>query len=313
MNALDVNTITFGKYKDLTLQHLLKDRKYCEWLTKQEWFPKQYEYLFNRVTEYKPKMFFLSPEKEDKTLFVDFYRYFYLIPLEDLKIELTDDEKTCYSYYLDLIVTIKNKIIDRTINGCENPYNIKAPTYWLKKFESQSQLSRTKFKDFLSSYELPNIPYIIEDVKKVGGIEYKGARSFLIAKQKSVEQETWWEGILKEKYGEDIGTQFQYQKCIFDFLHINNNVIYECKLNLKDFNEDQHRKYLLTLGTYKIIYLISRDCIINLQDKKIYHTNLNDKYSSYIANIPTMKNPSKFDDLIFNYEIIKIEDILKFL
>ena len=59
-----------------------------------------------------------------------------------------------------------------------------------------------------------------EDIKKEGGIEYKGAKSFLIAKKNSQNQENFWEQILKEKYGEDIGTQFKYENCIFDFINI---------------------------------------------------------------------------------------------
>ena len=43
----------------------------------------------------------------------------------------------------------------------------------------------------------------LERVKKEGGIEYKGARSFIIAKDRSLKQEGWWEEILKSKYGEE--------------------------------------------------------------------------------------------------------------
>jgi len=53
---------------------------------------------------------------------------------------------------------------------------------------------------------------------------------------------------VKEKYGEEIGTQFKYHNCIFDFINISTNTIYECKLGLKDFNEDQHDKYKLDLS-----------------------------------------------------------------
>ena len=107
------------------------------------------------------------------------------------------------------------------------------------------------------------------------------------------------------EYGEDIGTQFKYKNCIFDFIYIKTNTIYECKLSLKDFNEDQHNKYLITLNIYNIIYLIGTDCIIDISNKKLY-TNNHDKYYIYILNIPIMKDPSKFDKLI---EDIKIEEV----
>ena len=39
---LEVDSITFGKYKNGTLKDVLKDRKYCEWLVKQKWFQENY-------------------------------------------------------------------------------------------------------------------------------------------------------------------------------------------------------------------------------------------------------------------------------
>jgi hypothetical protein len=310
MSALTEDTITFGKYKDLSLQRMLKDRGYCRWVLKQEWFSTQYEYLYNRVVEYDPKVYFITKENVELTPletpleeFMEKYTYFHLTPLPDLKVELDNNEKKCYEYYLSLIQDIKDKL---EYNMGENPFAIKAPTRWLKKFEQKYDLSRNMFKEFLSSYELPNIPYIIEDIKKMGGIDYKGARSYLIAKENSLKQEKFWENLLKEKYGEDVGTQFQYKKCIFDFLHINNNTIYECKIGLKDFDEDQHRKYQITLGTYDLVYLISQDCVIDIVTKTVWTTNVM-YYSSYIHNIPIMKNPSKFDDLLKDFTVKEVE------
>ena len=298
------DTITFGKYKDLTLSVMLRDRKYCLWLLQQDWFSKQYEYLYNQVRNYNPEKFFYSNEmsRNEENNFLTNYKYFQLLPIEELKIELTENEKKCYTFYLDMIQNFKDKILN---NIDPNPYNIKAPKNWLQNFEKKYELSRDIFKEFLNAYELPNLPYIIEDIKAVGGIVYKGARSFLIAKENSLKQERFWEEKLKEKYGEDIGTQFKYKNCIFDFIYIKTNTIYECKLSLKDFNEDQHNKYLITLNIYNIIYLIGTDCIIDISNKKLY-TNNHDKYYIYILNIPIMKDPSKFDKLI---EDIKIEEV----
>ena len=110
---LDVNTITFGKYKGKNLQVILKDRSYCRWLLKQEWFQNSYEYLFNRVKEYNPLDYFIKTSKDESGEFKSFlnnYSFFNLMPVEDIKIELTEDEKKCYKYYLEMINQLKEKI-----------------------------------------------------------------------------------------------------------------------------------------------------------------------------------------------------------
>ena len=94
--------------------------------------------------------------------------------------------------------------------------------------------------------------------------------------------------------------------------NISSNIIYECKIGLKDFNEEQYDKYLLTLNKYKIVYLISNDCIINIENKKIYTTD-DVKYLIYKLNIPSQSKSTKFDYLIIDYEIIYIENICDFI
>lgn len=299
-------TITFGKYKNLTLGHILKDRNYCKWLEDQEWFKNGYEYLYNRILDYKPLDFFIKNNNSEE--FIDSYIFFNLYNPEEIELPLSDSEMMCYTYYIELINNIKQQIYTRIENEEENKFDIKAPKNWLKTFELKYGMPRQEFKFFLSSYELPNIPYIIERVKKQGGIEYKGAKSFLIAKKRSEEQEKWWENILKEKYGEKIGTQFKYHNCIFDFINISNNTIYECKLGLKDFNEEQHDKYSLTLNKYNIIYLISKDTYINMNEKVILTSNP-ELYTKYIEKIPLMKSRNYLDILITNFKIINVENI----
>uniref|UniRef100_A0A6C0EK90 Uncharacterized protein n=1 Tax=viral metagenome TaxID=1070528 RepID=A0A6C0EK90_9ZZZZ len=304
---LNEETVTFGKYKDLSLDKMLRDRKYCDWLIKQDWFCKQYEYLYNRVQEHNPQRFFFSEEiPEIKETFIpvdDFlsqYKYFQLLPLKEIKINLTENEKKCYKFYRKMIKGLKEKIVD---NAGPNPYNIKAPNSWLKKFETKYELSRDMFKEFLTAHDLPNLPYIVEDIKRMGGIDYKGARSYIIAKEKSVKQEGFWEQKLKEKYGEDIGTQFKFQKCIFDFIRIKTNTLYECKLGLKDFNEDQHNKYLVTLGSYSMVYLIDRDCVVDIEKKTIFTTKP-EKYRNYLLSAT-----GKFDNLIRDYNTEHVDCI----
>lgn len=310
MSILQEDTITFGKFKGLTIKELLKDRNYCKWFLQQEELAKKYEYIFNRIKQYKPRKFFIPKEDYDIeknignniTEFLENYPYFHLYPIEEVKIELNDTDKKCYSFYLEMMVILKTKII------MTQSYNIKAPSSWLKLFETKYGMTRDIFKEFINSYDLPNIPYIVEDIKKMGGIEYKGAKSFLIAKQKSLEQEKYWENILKEKYGQDIGTQYKFNKCFFDFIHINTTTIYECKLGLKDFDEDQHNKYLIALEKFSIIYLIDRDCIVNIKNNIIYTTNV-EKYRQYLLYIPIMKESSKFDKLIQNFKVEEIKNV----
>ena len=250
-SELTEETITFGKYKSKKLSLVLKDREYCKWLIQQDWFKSNYEYLYNRVKEYNPSSYFLKQIQNDSN-FLNSYRYFHLVPLEDIKIDLTEDEKKCYIFYIEILDILKQKIVSRIESSEENPYAITAPVNWLKLFEKKYEISRNLFKDFIKSYDLPNITTIVEDIKKQGGIDYKGAKSFIIAKENSLKQEKWWEVILKKKYGEELGTQFKYESCIFDFLNIGTNTIFECKLSLKDFNDEQHKKYKLTLGKYEL-------------------------------------------------------------
>jgi len=301
--TLDLDSITFGKYTGGRLEHVLKDRSYSKWLLEQDWFQTNYEYLYNRVKSYDPKVYFFKKDIESMD-FLEKYRYFNMVEVDNLKIKITEDETKCYKFYLDTIEDIKRKIVSRVDNGEENIFDIKAPVKWLQKFEKDTGLSRDVFKEFLSSYELQNITYIIEDIKKEGGITYNGAQSFKIAKQRANLQEKWWESILKEKYGEDLGTQFKYENCIFDFINISTNTIFECKLGLKDFNEDQYKKYILALNKYRIIYIIGYDCVINIEKSIIYTTDVL-KYILYQQG----ECKSKFDRIIKEYNVVKVEDL----
>jgi hypothetical protein len=309
---LTENDITFGKYKDLTLTELLRDREYCSWLLKQEWFQRQYEYLYNRVKMYIPLDFFVTskalPRDElTKENFLEYYKYFNLYPLSELKVTLTDTHKTCYTFYLSTIQDLKSRIVNNKYVNC---FDIKAPTSWLMTFEKSTGISRDVFKEFLSQYELPNIPYIVEDIKKMGGIEYKGAKSFIIAKEKSLAQEKFWEEVLKGQFGEDVSVQYKLEKFFFDFIHIKTHTLYECKLGLKDFNLEQHNKYMLAekLPYASLVYLISRNCIINIKRKTLYTTNPSE-YFDYIDNIPSLKSPTPLDNLLPSFKIQRINTV----
>jgi hypothetical protein len=293
--------ITFGKHKGSYLKDVLKDRNYCRWLVDQPWFL-NYDYLYNSVSNYDPLKFFIKPYQGESLDFMDTYEYFNLVPVDKVEIELTDNEKKCYEFYVKTIDGLKDKIVN---NKMKNQYDIKAPQKWLQVFEKETGLSREDFKMFINSYDLKNVTTLVEEIKKQGGIEYKGAKSFLIAKDNSVKQENFWEDMLKEKYDDKVSTQFKYNNCFFDFINISDNTIYECKLSLKDFNTEQYDKYILTLNKYKIIYLIGRDAIINLENKVILTLNF-EKYMLYLAKIPIMSKPSYFDTMIEKFELKEI-------
>lgn len=305
--SLHQDTITFGKYQGKTLSHVLRDRKYCKWLIEQEWFKEDYEYLYNRIFDYNPRVYFLNSSSHDSVDFIDNYEYFNLIPVNELTIELSLTDQLCYKYYLRMLQEIRDKIYQRLENEEENPYDIKAPTRWLKRFEETCGIPRTEFKEFMEAYDLPNIPYIIERIKKEGGIEYKGAQSFKIAKSRSEAQEQWWEELLKERYGEDLGTQFKYGNCIFDMILIPESIIFECKLGLKDFDEAQYIKYRKALEQFRVIYLIGIDTVIVLE-KGIIYTKNPCKCAKYLAQIPSKTQPNQFDKLLIDFDIVEVDN-----
>jgi hypothetical protein len=303
-DPLTNTTVTFGKYKGSDISIVLRDRSYCKWLIDQDWFKENYEFLYNRIEEYDPKSYFLEHPPEIGS-FVSDYPYFNLIPVEDLKLELTDDEIKCYKYYTHVVTNLKKKIKARICLDDPNPYNIKAPTKWLQLFEDISGCGRAQFKEFISTYEFPNITDIVERIKKEGGLDYKGAKSYTIAKERSLKQERFWEEGLKKKYGEDLSIQFKYQKCLFDFLNISNMTIFECKLGLKDFNEPQYIKYTTALKEYMVIYLVGTDSAIDCVNRIIYTTNP----ESYGSDLLSKTKRSKFEEHLLHFKVKQVQDI----
>jgi hypothetical protein len=302
LSSIDENIITFGKFKGQTLQQILLNPSYCKWLLKQDWFLQNHPYLYNRIKEYDSKKFFFKPiiEKNDGdqiTNFINNFPYFHTIPSTKLEIKLSDEYTKCYKFYRKEIDKLKTDI------EYNLSLNIKAPSCWLKKFEEKTGLKREVFKEFLSSYELPNITTIIEKIREAGGFEYKGAKSFKIAKERSNIQEKYWENILKSFYGEQVSTQLPFEVNRFDFIRLKAKIIYECKLNLKDFNEDQYNRYKKAADNqFTIVYLIDKDCVIDIDKKTIFTTN-KEKYKDYFD---TLKKTSIFDELIKDFKIIKL-------
>ena len=304
---LNLNTITFGKYRGKDLKDVLKDRKYCSWLLEQDWFQNQYEYLYNRVFEYNPVSFFFENISTEEP-FIKSYKYFNMIQPDNLQINLNENELKCYTFYLTLIENIKSKIQERINKNETNIYDIKAPTNYMKKFENEYNLEREIFKTFLYSYDLQSISKIVEDIKKEGNIEYKGAKSYLIAKENSLKQEKFWEVILKDLFNDKISTQFIFEECIFDFININLNIIFECKLGIKDFSQSQYKKYRTTLNKYNIVYLIDQDCVIDIINGYLFTSNY-DKYIKHIEKIKNKKKNNNLENIIKNFNVIQVTNI----
>ena len=171
---LNLNYITFGKYKDKDLLDVLKDRKYCSWLIEQDWFKESYEYLYNSLKNYDLKKIFFKEDDEEEEDILENYKYFNLKSVDKLEIKLNEKEIFCYSFYLKMVNKIKNDIKINIAIEKSNPFDIKAPSKWLKVLEEEGkeiEVKRDDFKEFMSCYELQNIPFIIEDIKKIGGFE----------------------------------------------------------------------------------------------------------------------------------------------
>ena len=55
-------------------------------------------------------------------------------------------------------------------------------------------------------------------------------------------------------------------------------------------------------------FFFDDDCVVNL-DLETMYTNDMKKYILYQCNIPLLKNPSKFDEMIFDFDIHEVEDL----
>ena len=129
-------SITFGKYKGSTLGHMLKDRNYCKWLLEQEWFQNGYVYLYNRVKDYNPSVYFLRKEEKDDTEdFLDNYTYFNMYEVDEVELPLTQGEKICYQFYLDRLIIEKEDIADLMWHYTSS--------FWPNYFESKKEYEET--------------------------------------------------------------------------------------------------------------------------------------------------------------------------
>lgn len=302
---LSQDTVTFGQYKGRHVNEILKDRRMCAWLLKQEWFERQYEHLFLRILEYDPREYLLKRPPENAYNFVDSYPFFHLADPEtvDTPIGLTEDERNCFRAYVETVENLRMRIIARMQMGEENIYDIKAPTRTMIEFENKYALPRDTFKSFISSHDLPSIATIIEDIKMEGGLEYKGRRGFLIAKERSLKQEAYWEGVLKNIFREDLGSQFKFDDCLFDFIVIPTRTVYECKLGLKDYQDAQYDKYTRALkGRYNVVYLFGEDTVVDMNKMKVFTSNP-DAYMTYLETLETKKKMTKLDELLPEFEI----------
>ena len=136
---LSIDTITFGQYKDQKIDIMLKDRKYCKWILEQDWFEKNYEYLFNKVLNYQPKKYFLNDSNEKTGIFMDDYIYFNYDEILDLYIiiEKVTEIYIIHNSWNDTLIlnnysnTLKRKSVESETGKFEYNNN-KIIIYWDK-------------------------------------------------------------------------------------------------------------------------------------------------------------------------------------
>ena len=121
------NLITFGKFENRYLKDMLRDRKYCSWLKDQDWFRTNFEYLYNSINRHNPQDYFYRKEQEKTGDFILDYKYFNLLSVECVVangLALDEKEKKCYTFYLDMIQNLKNRIEIRKLSDEKNnnPY-----------------------------------------------------------------------------------------------------------------------------------------------------------------------------------------------
>lgn len=324
------DTVHFGKYKGQPLSRVLRDRNYCAWLLKQEWMQEQYAYFYNRIREYRPLQYFLPSEMcervqrgtvcidnvKDPVQFIDTYPYFHLYTPSKVQsqdgIDLTPAELYCYTAYRNCIQTlVVDKMYDAIENEEDNVYAIRAPSRWLMEFEKQYGIPRTDMKEFLCAHDLPNIPYIVRDVKRQGGITYDGSESYNIGKARSARQETFWENALKELYGEHICVQYQYKDCFFDMLNIASSTVFECKLAFKDFHSAQYAKYVEYMDTFRIIYLFGNDTILDIHDKTVYTLSPEKVETFKQRKRPRGYKETELDRILSACSVVAVDSILE--
>jgi hypothetical protein len=315
MSTLNETSITFGKYKDQPLTWLLRDRKYCQWLQEQEWFQSNYSFLFQLLKQYNPKAAFYNLSHIDPNVLntsLETLEHFHLQPLlslsQDVLQYMRKEEHLCYEYYVKCVEKLHDQIKQNIQNAAANPFDIVAPNKWLKDFEKSCQLPRTIMKEFLEAFELPNLCLIVESIKKLGGLEYKGAKAFKIAKENSLKQENFWETVLKKVYKDELGCQFKFKNCFFDFIHIQSCTLFECKMRLKDFNQSQFLKYLETLTNFRLLYLIGNDCIIDLKRQIVYSLHA-DQYSKEVEKLSTKHPDHSFFSMIATYTFVQLDNL----
>ena len=319
--SLTKTTFPIGKYKGSDLSVVLRDRGYCKWLvTSHSDFETKYEYLYNRISEYDP-----LPQLIAETIptgrFVDDYKMFNLKNVTRINLDLTPTDIICFQWYSGVLADLRTRILERIENDHPNPYAIKAPTSLKKKFIKDTALDPSVLDEMTKAYDLPNIiSVVMKDIKREAGIEYSGGSAFKIAKARSEHQEAYWETMLKIMYGESVDVQYEgVDKCIFDFINIESQTVFECKLGFTEFNMEQFKKYNSALKCYSIVYIVGNndtdirsdhhnDYVIDMVNQAIYvlETQKAD-LETYILNIVNMKSPSYLDEMLPTFEVRGIE------
>jgi len=161
---------------------------------------------------------------------------------------------------------------------------ISLPTSYTKPF------GKKKFRKCMLKYDLENPTLICQNIRNMLGVPTSVCDNFKKAKENSQTHENYWHEYLKYKHS-DIIPQYCYKDCRLDFISKTDKTIYECKLSIIYYNDNQHEKYKKRFPNYKIKYLFGSNCMYRVLDnKKIFY--IDESVTRYFGDHPPL---NKYD------------------
>jgi len=236
------------------------------------------------------------PENADNKFEEKYYNTYYSI-INELLDYLTFNN---YTKIKDKQYRIKNggnAILEEKYNG---------------KFTSDEKKIWNKFYEY---YKLPSFHDMVDNCKKIVNEKHISVNGWKVANHNSKKQELFWKEKLQYLYPKII---YQYRKgnCVFDFIDLDNKIIFEAKLDYNNVIRSQFTKYRKMLPDFKIVYLIGIDkaSYINCFSEN-YYNNLSQIYDNdyeiYKNNNYEGTSP-KFPDeynIYYEYNLTNNEDL----
>lgn len=337
---LSQEIVSFGKFAGEHYSLLLRDVPYCEWCIENDVISEiNYPFLFQKIKEYNPLPSFFpkgivysmdtesfstsltstststttssSSEDIDVDKFLDTFCYFHT--QEPSFLEKYPTDVLCLKFFQERMKVLYKKIKKQREAG-KNPFNITGERY-LSIFEEQTKLPKKVYLNFTKCYKMNSYEEIIKFIKSLGGISYTINIGYTLGKENSKKQEEFWRKVLTDKWDYNVTPQFEYrrkskEKCFFDFIHTENKVLYECKLNTKDFKQSQLDKYKESAPDFRILYLIRQDVVIYTKEKKVFV--LKDSYIDFLKTLFTRRKyqrNSLEQEMIESYDFFRIDSL----